>query len=872
MKKTTTQDEPVVQTKNSNEQGRTIVIVGGVAGGASAAARLRRMNETDHIIMIERGEHISFANCGLPYYIGGSITDRNKLLVQTVKGLSDRYAIEVRIWSEAVSIDRERQILSIKNVQDGTAYEQPYDILVLSPGSKPIRPNFPGIDEADNIFTLRNIPDTDLIKSHVDQHGTRKAVVIGGGFIGVEMAENLRERGIQVTLVEKSEQVMNPLDQEMAAIVHQHMRDHGVELLLGQGVQAFEQQGHVVVLDSGLKLDTDMTILAIGVQPENQLAVTAGLDTGVRGAIRVNEQLQTSDPHIYAVGDVIEVKDAVNGQPTYVPLAWGANRQGRLIGDILNGRSVSYKGAYGTAIAKVFQLTAASTGNNEKVLQRSEIAYRVVHTHPLSHAGYYPGAASMSLKLLFSPEDGRILGAQGVGMAGVDKRIDVIATAMRGGLSVYDLSDLELSYAPPYSSAKDPVNMLGYIASNMMDDLVDTVQWNEVDALISQGATVIDVREPIEVQAGHIEGTINIPLHQLRAQAEKLPKNETVYVSCQVGLRGYVAARMLSQQGIQVRNIDGGYKTYATMVKERISRASGGGTSGQAASSGEPDNDQGERRAEHTEKIAPSDPNQLTAHKVVDARGLQCPGPIMQLYQAVQSLEAGQVVHIMATDPGFRLDAQKWSEKTGNTLLHAEMKDGQVHVYIQKGAHAASLMEPPAAGSCNASSKLPAEVASNQRSADSATMVVFSGELDKAIASFIIASGAAAMGKKVTMFFTFWGLSILKRSDAPRTDKDTFGKMFSMMLPGSAKQLPLSKMNFGGIGPKMIETMMARKNVDSLETLMNNAMEAGVKFVACTMSMELMGFTADELLPGVQLGGVATYLSDADDSGLNLFI
>ncbi|SMG25627.1 FAD-dependent oxidoreductase [Paenibacillus aquistagni] len=864
------------------KKGRTIVVVGGVAGGASAAARLRRLNEQDEIIMLERGEHISFANCGLPYYIGGAITDRSKLLVQTVKGMSDRYRIDVRVRNEAVAIDRERQMLHIRRLDDGSMYEQPYDVLVLSPGAKPIRPSIEGIEQAKDVFTLRNIPDTDRIKAYVDEKEPKRAVVIGGGFIGVEVAENLRERGVDVTLVEMGQQVLNPIDEEMAAIVHQHLTDHGVQLIFGESVNAFEEEGKVLVTSTGRKITTDMTILAIGVQPESQLAKEAGLDTGLRGAIRVNEQLQTSDPHIYAVGDVIEVKDAVNGEAAYVPLAWGANRQGRLLADVLNGKAARYQGAYGTAIAKVFDLTVASTGNNEKTLKRQGIEYRAVHTHPMSHAGYYPGASSISMKLLFDPATGRILGAQGVGADGVDKRIDVIATAMKGGLLVQDLADLELSYAPPYSSAKDPVNMLGYIAGNMMDGLVDTVQWHEVDAIIAEGGRVIDVREPIEREAGYIPGTENIPLNELRDRLDEISNDQVVYVSCQVGLRGYVAARLLALHGKKVKNVDGGYKTYAAVIRNRERQQANEKEQEQAMRaamkpSGGTNHDRGLKQMSEASVEAPSDAGKTASsqidlskpHQELDARGLQCPGPILQLYQTLQSMEEGQVVKIMATDPGFRSDVDKWCQRTGNELLHAEMNKGELIAYVQKGQ---GMTEADAASAISCQVNQGSAIAPVQKTQENATLVVFSGDLDKAIASFIIATGAASMGKKVTMFFTFWGLSILKRTDAPKTDKDLFGKMFSMMLPNSASQLPLSKMNFAGMGPKMIEKVMSDKNVDSLDTMIKNAQAAGVKFVACTMSMELMGVHQDELMPGVELGGVASYLSDAEDSGLNLFI
>jgi len=548
---------------------RKIVIVGGVAGGATAAARLRRLNEQDQIMMFERGEYISFANCGLPYYIGEKIPQRGKLLVQTVEGMSSRFLLDIRNCSEVTRIDRERKCVTVQNWRSGETYEESYDILILSPGARPIKPAIPGIEEVKFLFTLRNIPDTDAIKQYVDEVRPRHATVIGGGFIGVEMAENLRERGLEVTLVEKSDQVLPPLDYEMACLVHQHLRAKGVELVLGDGVQSFAQEGRVVRLSSGREIQTEMIVLAIGVQPESELARDAGLELGVRGTIRVNDTLQTSDPSIYAIGDAIEVKDYLTGEPTVVPLAWGANRQARIVADHINGKRVSYQGALGTAIVKVFDLTAAVTGLNEKALRKKGIPYEVVHIHPASHASYYPGAAQLSLKLIFDRESGKIWGAQAVSADGADKRIDVLVTTIKGGLTIFDLPDLELAYAPPYSSAKDPVNMLGYVASNIAEGLVETVQWHEIDNLVAAGGILIDVREPKEREAGFIPGSLNIPLGQLRERLSELPREQTIYVSCQVGLRGYLAARILQQHGFRVKNLDGGYKTYASVKAEQ---------------------------------------------------------------------------------------------------------------------------------------------------------------------------------------------------------------------------------------------------------------------------------------------------------------
>ncbi|TCJ96010.1 UNVERIFIED_ORG: CoA-disulfide reductase [Anoxybacillus amylolyticus] len=544
---------------------RKIVIVGGVAGGATAAARLRRLSEEDHIVLFERGEYISFANCGLPYYIGGVIEERSKLLVQTAEVMSKRFCLDIRPLNEVTAIHRDRKTVSVRNVKTGEEYEETYDILILSPGAKPIVPPIPGIEEAEALFTLRTVPDTDRIKAYIDEQKPRRAVVIGGGFIGLEMAENLIHRGIHVTLIERANQVMAPIDYEMAAIVHDHMREHGVELLLEDGVRALEERGRRVVLTSGRVIETDMIILAIGVEPESWLAKEAGLELGVRGTIKVNEHLQTSDPSIYAIGDAVEVRHYIHGFETFVPLAWPANRQGRLVADHIHGFDVKYSGTLGTSIAKVFELAVAATGLNEKMLRALGVPYDVVHIHPLSHAGYYPNAEVMTFKLVFDRETGRIYGAQAVGKEGVDKRIDVIATAIKGGLTVRDLPDLELAYAPPFSSAKDPVNMAGYVASNIMDGLVETVQWHEIDRIVDDGGVLIDVRTEQETSRGMIRGSIPIPLDELRDRLHELPKEKPIYVTCQVGLRGYIAARILRQHGFRAINVDGGYRLYAVV-------------------------------------------------------------------------------------------------------------------------------------------------------------------------------------------------------------------------------------------------------------------------------------------------------------------
>ncbi|WP_214836804.1 CoA-disulfide reductase [Exiguobacterium sp. s36] len=820
---------------------KKIVIVGGVAGGASAAARLRRLNEENHIVMFDRGEYISFANCGLPYYIGDVIQDRQKLLVQTVEGMNKRFQLDIRNLTEVTKINRAEKTVSVKNVKTGETYDESYDVLVLSPGAKPIRPNIPGIEEAEDIFTLRNIPDTDKIRSYVDDKAPKHATVIGGGFIGIEMAENLRERGVDVTLVEMADQVMTPLDREMVSPVHEHMRLHGVDLQLSDGVDSFSVKGKRVHLKSGRVIETDMVVLSIGVVPESSLATEAGLETGIRGAIRVNEKMLTSDPNIYAIGDAVEVLDYIFKEPTVVPLAWPANRQGRLVADIINGRDVKYNGTMGTGIAKVFDMTVASTGWNEKRLTAAGKEFEAVHVHPGSHAGYYPGSTPVSLKLLFHPTTGEIYGAQGVGMNGVDKRIDVIATAMKGGLTVLDLPDLELSYAPPFSSAKDPVNMIGYVASNVVLGDNEVVHWNEIDELVQNGATLLDVRDESEHELGKIPGSINVPLNSLRDHLDNYSKDETIYVTCQVGLRGYLASRILRQNGFKVKNLSGGYKTWSQVKRDFDAIEADASAANETA-------------ATATEEAPPVMMNEPIGEPIfLDTCGLQCPGPILEVNKKVAELGEGETLRVLASDPGFFADIEAWAKKTGNKLVSKQFVNGRVEAVLQKGNGPAAVQAGAPAG-------------------DGASMVVFSGDLDRALASFIIAQGAAAMGKDVTMFFTFWGLNVIRKPDAPEVKKQGLEKMFGMMMPSHAGELPLSNMNFGGVGQKMMKKVMSDKNVPSLDQMIKSAQEAGVKMVACTMSMDVMGIKEEELIDGIDLGGVAAYLGAAEGGNLNLFI
>ncbi|MFT3887328.1 MAG: FAD-dependent oxidoreductase [Arachnia sp.] len=533
-----------------------IVIVGGVAGGMSAATRLRRLDETAEIVVVERSGYVSFANCGLPYHVGGVIEERSALLLQTPESLAARFRIDVRVGTEAVAIDRTHKTITVRTLTTGDEQELPYDKLILSPGARPVRPPIPGIDRA---LSLRDVEDTDALVAAAA--GAESAVVIGGGFIGVELAENLRHRGMAVTLIEATAQVMAPIDPELAALVHAELCTNGVELRLGAAAAAIGEDH--VVLGDGERLPADLVVAAIGVRPDTSLAQAAGLDLSACGGIAVDEHCRTSDPDIYAVGDAVAKRDALGGGDVLVPLANTANLQGRRVADHIAGRRAPGRPVLGTAIVGVFGLQVAATGWNEKRIRAAGRPYRAIHTHPSSHAGYYPGAERMSLKLLVDPRTDGILGAQGVGRDGVDKRIDVIATAMAGGIAASDLAHLELAYAPQFGSAKDPVTMLGFIAENLHEGITEAIQWHELESVLAAGATLLDVRNPGERAGGSvIPGAINIPLDDLRDRLDELPDGDLV-VHCAVGLRGHTAARILTQAGRRAVNLDGGYTTWA---------------------------------------------------------------------------------------------------------------------------------------------------------------------------------------------------------------------------------------------------------------------------------------------------------------------
>jgi len=650
--------------------GKKVLIVGGVAGGASAAARLRRLDENAEIIMFERDEYISFANCGLPYYIGETIKDRDKLLVQTPEAMKARFNIDVRNNSEVLSIDPKSKKVSVRSKNRG-AYEESYDYLILSPGGKAMKPGIPGINSS-RIFTLRNIPDTDIVKEYVDRAAVRSAVVIGGGFIGVEMAENLRERGKDVTLVEAAPHILAPFDSDMVVLAEKEMADNGVSLILGDGVKAFEDTRDQVrvTLGSGKTVTADMVVLAIGVTPDTAFLKDSGLEFGPRGHIIVNDRMETNLEDVYAVGDAIEVVDYVTGQKAAVALAGPANKQGRIAADNIAGLNSSYKGTQGTSILKVFSMTAASTGANERTLQRADIPYRVIYVHPASHATYYPGAIPMSMKLIFNDE-GRVLGAQAVGQDGVDKRIDVMAAVIRLKGTVEDLAELELAYAPPFSSAKDPVNMAGFVAQNVLAGRSNVVPWKDVQEAGIGEYILLDVRTDEEFENGHLDGAVNIPVDSLRERLDELDRNKTILEYCQVGLRGYVADRILSQNGFKVLNVTGGYRT-SSMIgynpqKGAVKEKAPGFTV-------DPD----------TQEIKPAERRPEKFARELDAGGICCAGQLQKVKDAMDSLEKGQVLKATASDPEFETEIRAWSRRTGNEILEVEKEIRRVTLYIRK--------------------------------------------------------------------------------------------------------------------------------------------------------------------------------------------
>lgn len=788
------------------------VIIGGGACGASTAARIRRLDESAEIIVLEKTGEISIANCGLPYYTSGVINDREKMLVSSPEKFREWFNINVKLNTEVININPDEKFVE---TADGEKIN--YDKLVLAQGAKPFVPPIEGIPE-QKVFTVRTLFDADNIKSYIKEKGVRKAIVIGGGFIGVEMAENLNEMGLETTLIEQQNQILAPVDYEIAAFLHNEMRDRGVELVLSDGVKKFND--NKVILNSSREIEFDIIIMAIGVRPEITLAKNAGLETA-RGII-VNENLQTSNPDIYAGGDGVEIKDFVTGENTLIPLAGPANRQGRIIADNICGIESAYKNSQGASVLKVFDLTAASVGNNEKQLKSKNIPYWKTFVFSKDHAGYYPGAVEVLYKLLFSP-DGKILGAQGVGLDGVEKRIDVISSIMRNGGKIQELLDSELCYAPPYSSAKDAVNILGMNADNILRGLLKPAYFEDLE-----NSYLIDVRQREIFEISTIEGAVNIPIAQLRNRINEVPRDKKVILFCNTGYTSYNASRILIQNGFNnVYSLCGGISLYKELVKDKKGILT-----------------MPQRVATHAAVSNSADVIK------VDASGLQCPGPIMKVASKIAELNEGSIIEVTSTDRGFKSDIGAWCKTTGNSLLDLKTEKKVITAVIQKDGKPAVI---------------------EKSSGNGQTIVVFSNDLDKALAALIIANGAKAAGKDVTLFFTFWGLNILRKPQS-RVKKGIIDKMFGLMMPKGTEKLTLSKMNMLGAGSLMMKWVMKQKNVSTLNELLTQAREAGIKFIACNMSMDVMGIKPEELIDGVEIGGVAKYIEESSYSNSNLFI
>ncbi len=819
-----------------------IVVVGGVAAGASVAARARRLDERAEIVVLERGHHVSFANCGLPYHVGEVIADRSRLMLQTPASLRESLAIEVRTGHEVVAIDRDARTVRVREVDGGHEYDEPYDALALCPGAEPVRPDLPGVDDP-RVHVLRRVGDMDRIKALVDEavhgyaageRGPLRAVVIGAGYVGLEMTENLHRRGAQLVLVEKADQTLPPVDHELSVAIEQHLRLQGVDVRLSTAAAAFDPRpDHVrVELTDATVVRADLVVLAVGVRPSTGLAVAAGLALGPNGGIAVDEHLRTTDPHIWAAGDAVETPHPVLPGTHRVPLAGPAGRQGRVVAENICGRATVWTGSQGSSVVKVFDLVAGGTGATERQLLAAGVPHRAVHVHPSGHATYYPGTAPMHLKVLFDPTDGRLLGAQAVGRDGVDKRLDVLATALRLRATVFDLEQLELAYAPPFGSSKDPVNMAGFVAANVVRG--DLRLWYAQDYPAAvEGALLVDVRTPEEFELWHVPGAENVPLPYLRQACEDWDPAVPVRLYCAVGFRSYLAYRALVQRGFaDVAVLSGGSTTFRAWHDLR---------------GDETDETVMTPYAEAEEILAATRARDAAAlgsgrRVELDCSGLASPTPLLLLAEALAASQPGDEVRLRVTDWGFASDAPVWAARHGHLLVSLETQDPGYVATFRKGV-------PPAAPT----------------PAGRYSFVVFSGDVDKVLGAFVLATGALAMGEQVSMFFTFWGLNALRRPDERR-----HGAVAA--LPTGAERLTRAQLHLQGTPAERARQVVRGDAVPSLAELVATARAGGARFVADTMSMDLLGLDRDDLVDGVELGGVATFLGESQQATSTLFV
>ncbi len=806
-----------------------ILVIGGVAGGASAATRARRNSEEAEIILFERGDYVSFANCGLPYHIGNIVVDRDDLLVMTPESFKKRGNIEVRVKSEVTAVNPSERKISVKDKSTGKTYFETYDKLILSPGSSPFIPDIPGSKDPD-ICVLWTIPDMDSIIAKL-QNGANDAVVVGGGFIGVEAAENLVERGIKTTLIERNDHLLPPFDSEMGYPLEEEMISSGVNLLLNTGIVKIERNQNkefILTTDKGLSITTSLLILAIGIRPNTIFLKDSGIKLNSKGGIVTDKYLQTSNADIFATGDAIEVNDLLFDKQTMIPLAGPANKQGRIAADNVFGAKKEYKGSLGTAICKIFDLTAACAGASEKKLKAEGVDYFKYYLMPGSNASYYPGSESMYIKIL-ADKKGKLLGSQIVGSKSVDKKIDIIATAMRNNLTVSDLAELELAYAPPYNSAKDPINFAGFIGENILEGKSEVVHSDS----IPKDAYLVDVRDKDEFAMGSIPGAVNIPLGQIRNRLKEFPKDKITVVFCRVGLRGYLAERILKQNGLNANNLSGGYSIWKLFNPSRKT---------------------------NTVSLQPSTINHqpsttnMKADIEINACGLQCPGPILKVKEALSKMNDSEILKVVVNDKGFLNDIPAWCQSTGNELISFQKEaNATFTAMIRKGAN----IDIPT--SCSIKEK-------------KTSLVLFSNDLDKALAAFIIATGFASLGHKVSIFFTFWGLNVLRKDNPPAVKKDILSRMFGFMMPCGPKKLALSKMHMMGMGTAMMKHVMKQKSVVSLPEIIAQAQSMGIEFLACEMAMNVMGLKEEELIEGIKITGVANFAALSEQCSTTLFI
>jgi len=805
-----------------------IIIIGGVAGGASAAAKIRRNDESAEIIMFERGDYVSFANCGLPYHISGVISERDSLLVMTPEKLKARANIDVRVKEEVIGIDSKNNAVTVKK-RDGAIYREKYDKLIISTGSTPIIPKqIKGIDNP-TVNVLWNINDMDKIIKKVNS-GAKNVVIVGAGFIGLELAENMVHKGLQTSIVEMQSSLLPQLDIEMSQPLKEEALRNGISIYLNSTVTEIEENnGTFVVLQTGIKIPSDLIIFCAGVRPNTEIAKLANINLNSKGGIIVNNRLETNIHDIYAIGDAVQITEIVSNTGAMIPLAGPANRQGRVVADIITGKKAEYKGAQGTAILKFFSKTAAFTGLTENQLKLFKIEYEKFYTTPSSHASYYPNSEMMFIKILHDTT-GNILGSQILGGSGVDKRIDILSVAVRNKMNFSDLEEMELAYAPPYGSAKDPINFIGYIGNNILNKTSELINSDE----IPKDSYLIDVREEDEYICGTIKEAVNIPLGKIRHSLENIPKDREILVFCKAGLRGYIAERILKHNGFSVKNLSGGYEVYKLF---------------------NPDKNQLIPIQENkNENITKEEIKTMDIKLEINACGLQCPGPIIKIKDGIEKISFGEFLSVKTTDLGSLKDIPAWCNSTGNTVIDIKSTNNEVHAIIQKGNLAKN------------------ENILSSANSKKSSIVLFSNDLDKAMAAMIIATGFASLGHEVSIFFTFWGINVLRKSNPPNLKKDFLSKMFGLMMPRGPEKLALSKMKMMGLGTHMMKNVMKGKNVASLPELMEQAQKMGVKFLVCEMAMNVMGIQEEELIENVERAGVANFAAISENCNTTLFI